>query len=411
MKRKVLAALLVVAMLLPMFPAATAQAATMKKGSKGTEVKRLQMDLTLLGYSTGGVDSDFGSKTQNAVLKMQKALGFDATGTVTDAHWKMIKETVKDVQRYLKEKGYYTGSLDGISGNGTQKALKQWQKKNGYKEDGVLTVAMMKKMLTDTGTKVKMDALKEWVDRYEGTYNEKTPTPTPTKVVAKKPGPKEYEEHVQERLDELLSVLEGKYFTVTREACYDYREVGNHSCENCVNVSIMTRTWFKDIFGEVHFTNLPKQHYNSETSSNVGGADLGFTMFAQWFVYAFSNDEKIECKKEKSGTFTKAFLEKEVEPGDVLRIGDTHSVIVYKVTKDNIVVVDCNGKDNDLNCVVRKRTLLYDGMYKDMTVHVERVKKPDNTKESKQFYHLMKAGLITPTPTPTATPLPWCKPI
>ena len=38
---------------------------------------------------------------------------------------------VKEVQRRLKQWGYYTGSVDGIYGKGTIEAVKRFQKKNG----------------------------------------------------------------------------------------------------------------------------------------------------------------------------------------------------------------------------------------------------------------------------------------
>lgn len=45
---------------------------------------------------------------------------------------------VKEVQRRLKQWGYYTGSVDGVFGAGTKKAVIAFQKKNGLKADGVV---------------------------------------------------------------------------------------------------------------------------------------------------------------------------------------------------------------------------------------------------------------------------------
>ena len=44
---------------------------------------------------------------------------------------------VKEVQRRLKQWGYYTGSVDGIYGKGTIEAVKRFQKKNGLTADGI----------------------------------------------------------------------------------------------------------------------------------------------------------------------------------------------------------------------------------------------------------------------------------
>lgn len=45
---------------------------------------------------------------------------------------------VKEVQRRLKQWGYYTGSVDGVFGAGTKKAVIAFQKKNGLTADGVV---------------------------------------------------------------------------------------------------------------------------------------------------------------------------------------------------------------------------------------------------------------------------------
>ena len=46
-------------------------------------------------------------------------------------------EEVKQIQKKLKEWGYYNGSVDGIYGSKTFDALKKFQSKNGLKVDGV----------------------------------------------------------------------------------------------------------------------------------------------------------------------------------------------------------------------------------------------------------------------------------
>ena len=61
----------------------------LKKGSVGNDVKALQMLLIVGGYSCGsaGADGDFGSGTDAAVRKYQKANGLTVDGVVGAATW------------------------------------------------------------------------------------------------------------------------------------------------------------------------------------------------------------------------------------------------------------------------------------------------------------------------------------
>lgn len=51
---------------------------------------------------------------------------------------------VKEVQRRLKNWGYYSGALDGIFGSGTRKAVIYFQQKNGLTADGIVGKATYK---------------------------------------------------------------------------------------------------------------------------------------------------------------------------------------------------------------------------------------------------------------------------
>jgi peptidoglycan L-alanyl-D-glutamate endopeptidase CwlK len=54
--------------------------ATLKRGSKGADVKRLQKALQELGFDPGGVDGDFGGGTEAAVMAFQRSEGLLADG-------------------------------------------------------------------------------------------------------------------------------------------------------------------------------------------------------------------------------------------------------------------------------------------------------------------------------------------
>ncbi len=55
-------------------------------------------------------------------------------------------EEVRRIQKKLKELGYYSGSIDGIFGNNTEKAVKEFQKKSGITVDGIVGPVTLKKL-------------------------------------------------------------------------------------------------------------------------------------------------------------------------------------------------------------------------------------------------------------------------
>ena len=61
---------------------------------------------------------------------------------------------VKELQRRLKEWGYYNGAVDGIYGKGTVEAVKKFQKKNGLVADGIAGLATYKALGMNESAKV-----------------------------------------------------------------------------------------------------------------------------------------------------------------------------------------------------------------------------------------------------------------
>lgn len=85
--------------------------------------------------------------------------GFDYGYSVSASvlYWGSRGDTVSEVQRRLKQWGYYDGAVDGIYGSGTSQAVKEFQRKNGLTADGVVgdsTAAALGIQLTggNTGT-------------------------------------------------------------------------------------------------------------------------------------------------------------------------------------------------------------------------------------------------------------------
>ena len=79
-----LAVICLLAFLLPL----TVQAATLRVGSRGDEVKTLQTKLKRWGYYDGSIDGIFGSGTESATKTWQSNHGLAADGIVGKMSWK-----------------------------------------------------------------------------------------------------------------------------------------------------------------------------------------------------------------------------------------------------------------------------------------------------------------------------------
>lgn len=95
----------------------------LKTGDKGVQVTYLQYALHIMCCSPGGIDGTFGAGTETAVRKYQERHGLSVDGQVGDATWNSLTGEIKIIQRALSQKGYYSGYIDGIAGEGTYNAV------------------------------------------------------------------------------------------------------------------------------------------------------------------------------------------------------------------------------------------------------------------------------------------------
>ena len=153
---------------------------TLQSGSEGDAVRALQKRLKNLGYLSGSVDGSYGPSTTTAVKDFQMQNGLNADGkagtNTLNALYSSnavssngtssggtqgnggnagssvtLKEgdtgsAVKKLQQALKEKGYYSGSVDGTFGSGTVEAVKNFQRMNHLTVDGKAGIATQNKL-------------------------------------------------------------------------------------------------------------------------------------------------------------------------------------------------------------------------------------------------------------------------
>ena len=173
-------------------------AASLKVGSTGAEVRKMQNRLKELGYLKGSADGDFGAATESAVKSFQAQNGLAVDGKAGTATLNKLysanakkapanvtntpKPTatpftsfkhgdtgaeIKRMQTRLKELGYLNGKADGDFGDATEAAVRYFQQRNNLTVDGKAGQKTLDKLYSSSAKAAKA-----------------TPTPTakPTKT-------------------------------------------------------------------------------------------------------------------------------------------------------------------------------------------------------------------------------------
>ena len=140
---------------------------SLSRGSSGEHVKALQQALKELGFLTGKADGKYGPATEKAVSTFQGKNKLTVTGGADPETQRYLYEEnplnskgkrtniktlsisaeilrpgdsglpVENLQSRLKELGYYKGKVDGKYGNNTKNAVRDFQRANKLKADGI----------------------------------------------------------------------------------------------------------------------------------------------------------------------------------------------------------------------------------------------------------------------------------
>jgi peptidoglycan hydrolase-like protein with peptidoglycan-binding domain len=136
---------------------------SLMKGSSGSQVTELQTALQKLGFYSGKIDGSFGPVTKSAVIAFQKRYGLKTDGWFGELSCNKLSTVQVDtatgsgdvfncpktslqkgskgsqvttLQKYLKEWGYYTRTVDGDYGTYTFIAVQEFQRDEGETDDG-----------------------------------------------------------------------------------------------------------------------------------------------------------------------------------------------------------------------------------------------------------------------------------
>jgi len=122
----------------------------LRLGDRGEVVRVLQEQLIKAGYLQGEPNGYYGPYTADAVKRFQEANYLTVSGvagTTTRAKLYSLVNTTSDtrefdvleIQRRLRERGFYKGPLNGVMGEQTKKAIKQAQEFYGISLSDVRT--------------------------------------------------------------------------------------------------------------------------------------------------------------------------------------------------------------------------------------------------------------------------------
>ena len=138
----------------------SSSAFALERGNSGSQVSTLQRNLTIAGYYNGPVTGFYGSLTQDAVTRFQRANGLTPDGIagsrtlaslegrggpITGGGFSNVTlkrgnsgTSITRLQQALTNYGYYNGPITGYVGKLTESAVIKFQRANGLVADGIV---------------------------------------------------------------------------------------------------------------------------------------------------------------------------------------------------------------------------------------------------------------------------------
>lgn len=108
--------------------------ATTKKTATGGSVEELQTKVSDLEKQLQSKDEEI----RDLEERLSKMKTPETEEIVNAQEVDISKVTPKSIQTALKNAGFYSGTIDGKIGRKTKEAIKEFQKANGLKPDGIV---------------------------------------------------------------------------------------------------------------------------------------------------------------------------------------------------------------------------------------------------------------------------------
>ena len=157
---------------------------TLQYGDTGDDVEEMTERLRDLGYMEDDVRR-YSSAVRNAVKTFQKINGLYADGVAGQATLALLYsdkaiaygasgtyltlqrgdkglDSIYNLQRRLKELGYYTIAVDGVYGSGTERAVRHFQRINGLEKTGIADHETQKLLYSSSAKKASSASAEEY---------------------------------------------------------------------------------------------------------------------------------------------------------------------------------------------------------------------------------------------------------
>ncbi len=188
--QKLIAFMIALVLVLSVVSSALAAYSTIRYGSKGDDVRKMQTALRQKGFYKGSVDGKFGPATRRAVIAFQKSVSLTPDGkpgnktltalyhgssAINNYHntetrnsmnvtnpqsicYGMSGQRVRALQQALRTAGYYNAAIDAKFGDNTLAAVKRFQRDHGLTADGIAGVRTQQKLNAVNGGKNKISS-------------------------------------------------------------------------------------------------------------------------------------------------------------------------------------------------------------------------------------------------------------
>ncbi|HIT68468.1 MAG TPA: peptidoglycan-binding protein [Candidatus Aphodomonas merdavium] len=294
-----------------------ASTGSLKSGSTGTEVYKLQEALYDLGYYTGSIDGIYGDEVETAVKAFQKNNGLTQDGKAgrdtqnllyggeavaagtADAVYSTLRagdsgERVSALQVLLKNYGYYSGTITGTYDNATVLAVQQLQANNALMVDGVAGPATL--MLLYAGSPVPMGTVQT------------TQSPNYTTLREGSSGPDV--ERMQEFLADLgyyTGTIDGEYGYTTQLAVTAFQNRNGLKADGVAGADTLALLYSGNSLAAAYATSSPRSTLTlGDTGADVYALQtrlvgLGFLGVAPDGVYSESTASGVRLFQQANG--------------------------------------------------------------------------------------------------------------